>query len=317
MSYNWRLLFNVVWLLRCALVAVQAVKTMQPTSLDRHVQLGSLIKLATWNVGGLSFTNREFCKELNYDILSLTETHDNGTLTGRKDCIPSEPAPKNDSYSGVSLVLSDRLAKCVMHNGNSGSRIVYARIRAEPCNLFVVGVYMPHSHRKQAPFFSDTLQQLKDVLNNVSDNDCTIIMGDLNCKLARNTSNLTGRWCVHKHSNTAGEEMLEMMRRQKLFAISTMFQPPRGKNNATFHPRDPKYNPSQIDYILISSRWATAVRDSKVKWGPSIQRWGRIYDHGLVSCMFTSKVKSERPQKQLDYTLLKNEDIRSQYEDTV
>ena len=296
---------------------VQAEKTIQPSSEERYAHLGSQLKFATWNTGGLSFTNRELCKELNYDILALTETHDNGTLKDTRDFIKSEPAPKNDPYSGVSLLLSDRLAKCVMHTGNNGSRIVYARVRAKPSNLFVIGVYLPHSHRKEAPFFSDTLQQLEEVLHKVSIHDCIIVLGDMNCKLARNTPNLTGRWCVHKRCNKAGEEMLEMMRRSNLCATSTMFQPARGKSNATFLPRDPQYNPSQIDYILISSRWATGAKDSKVRWGPSIKRWGRLYDHGLVSLIFTSKIKSRKPPKQLDYSSLKDQETQKKYEEAV
>ena len=102
----WRFLPFAVLLLRCIsiTVMVQAGKTVQSTSEDHHVLLGSLLKMATWNVGGLSFTNR-------------------------------------------------------------GSIIVYARIRAEPCNLFLIGVYIHHLHRHEAPFFSDTLQQLEDVLH--------------------------------------------------------------------------------------------------------------------------------------------------------
>ena len=105
-----------------------------------------------------------------------------------KETLSHEPAPKNDPYSGVALLLSDRVAKCVMHKGNNGSsRIAYARIRAKPCNLFVIGAYLPHSHRHSSPLFADTLKQLEAVLSKVRVNDGIIFMGDLNCKLAKNT----------------------------------------------------------------------------------------------------------------------------------
>ena len=111
--------------------------------------------------------------------------------------------------------------------------------------------------------------------------------------------------------------MLDLMNRRDLCAISTMYKPPRGKTNATFVPRDPIYNETQIDFILISSRWATAVTDSKVKWGVSISRWGRKYDHGLVNCLFKSRLRIAKRPHQLDYTALRDADTRERYEDTV
>ena len=197
---------------------------------------------------------KELCRELNYDILSITETHNDGKLKGNKNFIISEPAPINDPYSGVGLLLSERLSNCISFKGNFGSRIVYARINARPCNLFVIGVYMPHAYRTESPFFNETLEQLDNVLEKVSEHDCIMILGDLNCKLGRDIDGCTGKWSVHKHSNRAGEDMLELMRRHKLCATSTMFQPPRRKSNASFIPRDTNYKLTQIDYVLVSSR---------------------------------------------------------------
>ena len=112
--------------------------------------MGNQLKFATWNCGGLSYTVRELCKDLKYDVLALTETHDKGTLKGTRNFIPGKPAPETDSFSGVALLLSDRVAKCVTHTGNCGSRILYARIKAMPCDLFIIGVYVPRTKREKA-----------------------------------------------------------------------------------------------------------------------------------------------------------------------
>ena len=44
-----------------------------------HFHMGDKIKLATWNCGGLSFTQQALCVKLGYDLLALTETHDRVT----------------------------------------------------------------------------------------------------------------------------------------------------------------------------------------------------------------------------------------------
>ena len=99
---------------------------------------------------------------MNYDILAVTETQDKGNLQKTRNYIPSEPEPNDDSYAGVALLLSDKVAKCVTHSGTYGSRIVCITIQSKPCNIFVIGVYMPQQMRKEKPFASDTIKQLEE-----------------------------------------------------------------------------------------------------------------------------------------------------------
>ena len=108
------------------------------------IQVGDKIRLATWNCGGLSFTQR-----------ALTETHDTGSLRPSKTFVTGDIAPKDDSYAGVAILMSQRIARNVLYSGCCGARIVFVRVKASPCNLFVVSVYVPHSGR-QAPSASDT-----------------------------------------------------------------------------------------------------------------------------------------------------------------
>ena len=282
-------------------------------------KLGGSIKIATWNCGGLSYTTRELCRELEYDILVLTETHNKGLLKSNRNFINSEPAPEHDSFSGISIMISDRIAKCVAHSGSCGSRIAYAEIKAKPCNLFILGVYMPQKmcHNKQ--FATDTLRQLEQIIAKIHPHTCIILLGDLNCKLGRSVDQLTGRWCAEKLPNAEGKKFLDMMRRFNLRAISTFFQPRRGKlGNATYLAKNPSFRPSQIDYILISSRWATSVRACKVKWGISCQRWGRRYDHGLVESLLRTRLIVRKEKIVKDYSLLRTDrNIQQQFDDNV
>ena len=142
---------------------------------QRYLRLGVKLKIATWNCGGLSYTLRDLCAELGYDILVLTETHDKGTLRSSRNFITAEPAPDSDRFSGVAILFSDQAAKCVIHSGSIGSRIVYAKIRSAPCDLFVIGVYIPHKARKASPFAADTLRCVDSLLQKVNTNDCVIL----------------------------------------------------------------------------------------------------------------------------------------------
>ena len=118
---------------------------------------------ATWNCCGLSVTQKQLCLEMDYDILGLTETHDKGALAGSSNFIPAEPAPDDDCASGVALLLSQRMAKNVMHQGCVGSRIVFARFQAAVSNIFVICVYIPHANSTN-PSSADTLSDLDNLL---------------------------------------------------------------------------------------------------------------------------------------------------------
>ena len=39
-----------------------------------QLRLGQPLKIGTWNCGGLSYTIKEMCRDLEYDALVLTET---------------------------------------------------------------------------------------------------------------------------------------------------------------------------------------------------------------------------------------------------
>ena len=93
-----------------------------------------------------------------------------------------------------------------------------------------------------------------------------------------------------------------------MLAVSTVFQPKRKKNNATFIPRNPAFGPSQINHILVSSRWVSSVNDCKVSWSISCLRWGRRFDHGLVCMTLTTRIKmGTKVSPVYNYSLMKTD----------
>ena len=260
----------------------QPVRPSMQSRTVHHIGCAEKLRFATWNCSGLTATQKQLCSEMDYDILAFTETHDRGAFPATSNFIPAEPAPEHDRAAGVALLLSGRVVRSVIHTGSIGSRIVYARIRAAVCNIFAIGVYIPHAKHIN-PSRADTLVDLDKLLINISPSDCIVILGDLNARLPRSYERLTGRWCIHKHADLygGGDAILDLMRNHRLIAASTLHQPRRRHSNATFIPRDPHYKPRQLDYILCSARWASSVRNSRVCWGsqynagvePSIMAW--------------------------------------------
>ena len=77
----------------------------------------------------------------------------------------------------------------------------------------------------------------------------------------------------------------------------------------------PDKPPSQIDYVLVSTRWSSSVRASKTSWGISIDVHGRKYDHALVQIMFKTRLKCSRKASRKDFTALKQPEIAVAHQD--
>ena len=72
---------------------------------------------------------------------------------------------------------------------------------------------------------------------------------------------------------------------------------------------------SQIDYILVSGRWKSAVQSSYVRWGPSVHRFGWRYDHAMLCSTLKFKVrKIDKAPDTPDWEELRVEKARNEFE---
>ena len=53
--------------------------------------------------------------------------------------------------------------------------------------------------------------------------------------------------------------------------------------------------------ILIANRWKTSVEQCSVKWGSSLHRFGKKFDHGLLSATWTWRIRTEKLTPPPDY----------------
>ena len=212
----------------------------------------------------------------------------------------SGPPPKGDPAGAAAIALSPRAQGMVIGSGNKGSRIVWVRLKAQFTNLFIVSVYLPHKARKCAPFQEDTLRDLQSLLRiTPAKGDCIIVMGDMNAKLARSQQGITGKYCMHAKADSGGEGLTEVMQAFHLSAASTYFCPPRKAplGQATYRPKVSEHTPSQIDYVLISQRWLSSVRSSKVEWRHSIARFGHPWDHSMISVNLDMRINNVKARR--------------------
>ena len=145
------------------------------------------------------------------------------------------------------------------------------------------------------------------MLQHAKDGDIIMWMGDnMKARLGSNMRGVSGEHCVEDEPNEAGRLFAKVLNEHDMCAVSTMRAPrqhrgrlsrgqyacatyraPRGKRE---RGRQTIRRPAQLDYVCVSRRWATSVRNCQPKWGPSLDRWGKTrYDHAAVCATFAAK----------------------------
>ena len=107
-----------------------------------------------------------------------------------------------------------------------------------------------------------------------------------------------------RHNEKVGhdDQILNLMRRFDLFAIDTKFKPHRqlwsGKHhryNETHLPKHEDRHPTKLNYyVLVPNRWKSSVRQCQVKWGASMHRFGKKFDHGLLEATWDWRLRMEK-----------------------
>ena len=286
------------------------------------------LTMATWNTRSMTVERYDYCKNLGFDVLAVTElwrTQDKFTTHSNEFTVSATVRDKNgnlkndkDPAAGVGIILSPRAQKKFMGSGNNGSeRICWVRLRGPACNLFIVAVYMPHSKRVQ-PAMADTLRELDTICKQAKQGDCIVILGDFNVQLPANKQSSTGNFVCAQGDSEESNEVLNFMRSHDLFAVNTKFR--KRKSAAT--------------YLHVVAQGTAGVHDQylgrevKVKWKDKAvfgkitenyggeqgaRRWKVKYEDGYVRSYRESELedilvigKRETEGKQLDYILVSN-----------
>ena len=228
----------------------------------------------------------------------------------RGKLIVGEKPKRGDGSGSAAILLSPRMTACIEEGseGSCGSRIVYVRLKVGVNYLFVICAYIEYWDRgpgkgEQA---KRTHRRMQDVINSqAKTGDCLVVLTDANAKLGPTQDGLAGEYCVSRKPNEAGKALLAFMRENKLVAANTQFKPRRQKHSkhkggSQAHPGCITYRPfknkcgtsSQIDYILVSSRWFSSVESCRVLWEATLLAQSEFrVDHGCVVARWQCRVR--------------------------
>ena len=260
--------------------------------MNRILSAKTLTKIGTWNVrtmyqsGNLAQVSRE-ADNYGLKILGISEMRWTGsgrmTSNGRTVLYSGQT---EHHQSGVGLILSKEAARCLIGWEPVSDRILTARFQSCHTKTTVIQVYAPTEDSAEADkdaFYN----QLQDTFNRIPDHDVKILMGDLNAKIDGDRTGMelvVGPHGSAQKTNNNGERLLLFCSVNSLAVANTFFAH-KDIHKKTWRSPDGKTN-NEIDYLCISQRWKTSIKDVKACRGADVGS-----DHHLVRAMLQLRLK--------------------------
>ncbi|BHF85124.1 hypothetical protein SprV_1002828300 [Sparganum proliferum] len=273
---------------------------------------GRTLGIACWNVrtfldpGTQSLTAHSLYR-YNVDVCCLSEVRlpDSGSretkIPGVESHFTLYQSGPRDSFGqhGVAIALSLQADLALLAWKPVNDRMAYVRLKGHFTNISIVSVYAPTSaaeQRDKEEFYS----QLQALFDRLPRRDFLIVAGDWNGRTGPSdptTSHLHGRFRLGFRREN-GERLLNFADRNRLLVTNTCFQHLK-KHLLTWYSNDGR-TASQIDYILVSSRFRSWVHNSRSMRGAETDN-AHGSDHILVRTRLkvhlSSAPKMPRPRR--------------------
>ena len=285
---------------------------IEPVTQPKLLKCKTNTIFSTFNVRSLTKNSRKqelsqsFSKQ-NLDVLSIQEHRsyhpDSEFLHSSlgKNTLITSSAWKNSQGStigGIGLLLSPKASSNLLSIKKVSDRIVVAEFNSNPKTSFI-SCYSP-TNVSDETIVNDFYSSLLTTLQQIPTHNFLIVAGDFNAQLGSDKVNFS----FHHETNRNGQKLADLILQCELFASNTIFMK-NLKKLWTF--QSPNGSKSQIDFILVRSKWKNSVRDSQAY--SSFSSVGS--DHRIVSAKITLSLRSSKkckpnPMKLIDWQQIHN-----------
>lgn len=264
-------------------------------------------RFATLNVrGAMESKIDEVCEMMDdrhIDVLCVSETKRKGcgtTKHGKYTGYWSGVPATSRASQGVGVVLSERMAACVVEWESESPRLIWFRFKVGLTRLFVLGVYAPDmgsgtskAQKEREEFWDGVV----DVLSKAKQNERIVMLGDFNGWVGVSRDgyeNVIGRY-GDSRVNENGISVLNICLQWNLYVTNTMFCHKR-IHMYTWERENAR---SMIDFVIVDERIKKNVVDTRVHRGVGIDT-----DHYLVVSRISGLFKNWRHRQKHSTTIL-------------
>ena len=315
--------------------------------LARAAFIIALLGFATWNVRGLTKTDKQDllaldCDRYELDIIGLQETKTcqftDKKLLGKHRLLLFDQ--KMGYHGGLGFLINERVNHYIRSFQQISDRVVYMDFfipsklsDKPPCKMRIVNCYSPTNPRTLSnPAATDQFYcELQEAINVPARYEIWIL-GDFNAKLGKRSIqdfdsglqiNLGGYSVGRRNEN--GERLLEFLVSNGLFAANTAFRhSSRHITTRTGWVKDKRTKKSlpyfsQIDYVLCWSRSTVFLSDARSYCGAKLHS-----DHKIVKVTVDLrnqtklyKNKTSAVKRYNTTSLVCNQELQQKFQQTV
>ncbi|PSN46792.1 hypothetical protein C0J52_19145 [Blattella germanica] len=169
---------------------IDQIMTNQARKKDKKSDISETLKLATWNVRGLTNKESELEKELSnlkIDIAAITETKKKlqGSLELQNYLmIYGGVKQEQRASAGVAIWIHKRLKNRIHSYTFINERIIMLRIKIDRGYVSILSLYAPEEGKTQNTI--EFYNELQKIINKLNKNDNILLLGDLNGRVGKN-----------------------------------------------------------------------------------------------------------------------------------
>ena len=250
------------------------------------------------------------------DVCGISETKWKGSGIrdiGDYSVYYSGVGEEEDAYGGVGIAIRKDLVKSVSAWDYVNERLMWVRFGKRNVPTTFIVCYAPTNDKGEEvkDAFYDELERL---VERVPERDYLVVFGDFNARVGRDNcawSGVLGRHGLSEEVTDNGERLLRLCAASSLCVVSTFFRHKR-IHKFTHYSRNKQKTRSQIDHILVRSRWISSIGDARVFRSADFCNT----DHRLLLARMRLKLKAKRVQAkgQLDLDRLRDPAVQLQFE---
>lgn len=169
---------------------------------------------------------------------------------------------------GVAILYNKRVAKVLSSVEHKSDRIIVAHLQGNP-KMCVISAYAPTEPIKDSAYerMKDVFyHDLEELICSIPPHTVIILAGDFNARIGMDSheSNprIVGPNCYHAATNHNGVRLLKLCESTNLRPAHTHFGNRRSRL-ATFHPVNPEHPMTQIDHIMINTKWWKSIKSCR------------------------------------------------------
>ncbi|XP_061164954.1 craniofacial development protein 2-like [Saccostrea echinata] len=247
-------------------------------------------------------------KQYNLSLLAMSEVRWTGTgkqrLNSGKVIIWSGRSD-NNHHEGVALLISQKFANTVLQRKPINERLLYVRLNSLYTKVSIVSAYAPTDSAEEEAAKDNFYSSLHAVLNDIPRHDVMLLMGDSIARVGQinhNRRRVMGQHAVGDLKDN-GERLISICEVNDFVIGGSLFAH-KTIHKLTWTSPDGRTK-SQIDHILINSKWRHSLQDVRAMRHADIGS-----DHNLVIAKICLKLRKAKigtsNSKRFDVSKLKD-----------